>query len=147
MADSIRQQIMEKLAARLATIKTTAGYKTNIGNNVFDWLARDLADSELDAVIYRDVSASINTETLALRNNIMRVEIELRTKSASTTAERMREMIEDVYQAIGADDTWDCLAIDTNPLSEELQVGMSDKITGAATITVEIEYRTEKWGY
>lgn len=147
MADSIRQQIMDKVAARLATIKQSAGYKTDIGNNVFDWLDRDLADDELEAVIYRDVSAEIVVETLELRDNTVRVEIEVKAKSAATTAETVRQMIEDVYTAIGTDDTWDALAIDTNPVGEEMRLAQADKIAGSATITIEIEYRTEKWVY
>jgi hypothetical protein len=147
MADSIRQQIMDKIDARLKTIKTSAGYKTDIGANVFDWLDRDLAGKELDALIYRDRSAEIETETLELRNNRVRLEIEVKTKSGSTTAEQVREMIEDVYKAIAQDDTWDGLAIDTNPVSEEIEIGQNDKISGQATITVEIEYRTAKWEY
>ena len=147
MTDSIRQQIMDKVAARLATIKVSAGYNSDIGNNVFDWLARDLADTELEAVIYKDVSAEIIVETLSLRNNTVRVEIEVRAKSASTTAKTLRQMIEDVYTAIGTDDTWDALAIDTNPVGEEISIGQADKIGGAGLIVLEIEYRTVKWDY
>lgn len=147
MADSIRQQIIDKLAARLAAIKITGGYKTDIGSNVFDWLARDLADAELDAVIYRDVSADISMDTLELRSNKIRVEIEAKTKSGSTTAAQVREMIEDIYTAINVDDTWDALALNTEPVGEEMMIGHGDKITGFATITIEIEYRTTKWGY
>ena len=89
----------------------------------------------------------MDTETLELRNNRVRLEIEVKTKSGSTTAEQVREMIEDVYKAIAQDDTWDGLAIDTNPVSEEIEIGQNDKISGQATITVEIEYRTAKWEY
>lgn len=147
MTESIRQQLIGKIDTRFKAIKTTAGYRTNIGNNVFDWLDRDLAEKELDALIYRDRANDIEAETLELRDNRMRLEIEIKTKAAGATAARVREMIADVYQAIGTDDTWDGLAINSEPVSEEMEIRQGDKITGGATLTIEIEYRAPKWEY
>jgi len=147
MSDSIRQQIIDAIDTRFKAIKTTGGYKTNIGNNVFDWLKRDLAITELPALIYKDKSSEIYTDTLELYNNKITLEIELKAEAGSGTAESIREMIEDVYKAIGSDDTWSGLAIDTEPTSEEMEMEHADKIIGTATIIVEIEYQKEKWSY
>lgn len=147
MADSIRQQIIDKIDTRFKAIKITGGYKTNIGNNVFDWLARDLADTELDALIYRDKRNEVSwTEFGAIANRIT-LEIEIKTKSGSTTAKQTRMMIEDVYKAIGTDETWGGLALITIPKSEEMDLEFSDKKIGSATITVEIEYATATWSF
>jgi hypothetical protein len=147
VADSTRQSIMEALDTRLKLIKTTGGYKTSAGTNVFDWLDRDLADSELDAIIYRDRTNQISAEGFKLSGNTVRVEIEARTKQSTTTAEQIREIIEDIYKAIGADETWGGLAIETNPISEEIDIQHVDKIMASATITIEVLYMTAKWSY
>jgi hypothetical protein len=145
MADSIRQQIITALDTRLKLIKTTGGYKTNAGNNVFDWLDRDLADTELDAIIYRDRTDDIQHNLIDVYTHKVRVEIEAKAKSAATTASQIRKIMDDILKAIGVDDTWGGLAQDTNPLSTEIDIQKSDKIAGEAKINIEIEYDASKW--
>lgn len=147
MPDSIRQQIIDAIDTRFKAITTTNGYKTNIGVHVFDWLDRELADSELDALIYRDTVNEIIQGTIHDYSNQLHLEIEVKTKNASTTAKQVRMMIEDIYKAIGTDDRWSGLAIDTQPVSETIDIQEWDKIMGSATIVVVIEYDTDKWSY
>lgn len=147
MTDSIRQQIIDKIDARFKAIKTSGSYKTNIGRNVFDWLKRDLSTTELPALIYKDKEVEISTDTLELYNNKIILEVELKAEAGTGTAESIREMIEDVYKAIGTDDTWSGLAIDSQPISEEMDIEHADKIIGTALVIIEIEYQREKWGY
>lgn len=147
MADSIRQQIIDKIDTRFKAIKKTGGYKTDVGLHVFDWLDRDLADSELGALIYRDRTNTKNASSQKIFDNKVRLEIEVKTKSASTTAKQVRMMIEDVYKAIGTDETWSGLAQKTNSVEDNINVDLADRIVGSGTITVEIEYRTAKWQY
>lgn len=147
MADSIRQDIAEAIDTRLKTIKTTAGYKTNAGTNVFDWIDRDLADSELDAIIYRDTLNDLEIESFGRSINQIRVEIEGKTKSTTTTAKQCRLLIEDIYKAISTDETWGGLALQTQPVSDEIEVRMQDKIMGTARIVVNIMYESARWAY
>ncbi len=147
MSDSIRQQIIDKLDTRFKAILVTGGYKTNIGNHVFDWLDRDLADTELDALTYRDKSNDIELESFSKQSNNITVEIEIKTKSGSTTAQQTRLMIKDVYRAIGTDETWSGLAIETQPVSEEMDLDFSDKKIGSAKVVIKILYETTKWQY
>jgi hypothetical protein len=147
VTDSIRQQIIEAIDTRFKAILKTGAYKTDIGQHVFDWLSRDLDPAELPALIYKDISNAISVDTLVLYNNKITLEIELKAETAGTTAESLREMIEDVYKAIGTDDTWGDLAIDSEPVSEEMTMEQADKIVGSAKLTIEIEYRTPKWQY
>jgi hypothetical protein len=147
MADSIRQQIIDAVDTRFKAIKTSAGYKTNIGNHVYDWLDRDLADNELDALIYRDKTNDIESASFSDYDNKLTLEIEVKTKSGGTTAKQVRQMIEDVYRAIGTDETWSGLSINTEPRSDAMDLGQADKIVGSGTIIVEIMYQTTKWQY
>ncbi len=147
MTDSIRQQIIGKLDTRLKTIKKTANYKTDAGLHVFDWLDRDLADSELDAIIYRDRTTEINHGLMVSYINKVRVEIEMKTKASTGTAARLRQMLEDVCAAINVDETWGGLAENTEPLENSMDIQQQDKIVGSATLTIEIEYTTNKWSF
>lgn len=147
MSDSIRQQIMSALDTRLKLIKTTGGYKTNAGNNVFDWLDRDLDDSELDAIVYRDPANEIIEETFSQVSNKLRVEIDAKTKSTSTTAAQIRKIIEDIYKALGTDETFGGLAYQTSPASETIEIRQQDKIMASATIAIDIYYIVTKWIY
>lgn len=147
MADSIRQDIIDALDTRLKAIKVSGGYKTNAGLHVFDWLDRDLADSELDAIVYRDRTSNLQMESFSAVVNMVRLEIEAKTKQASGTARRLREIIEDIYKAIGTDETFGGLAHETLPAGEEIDIQQQDKIMGSAIINIEIAYITQKWSY
>ena len=147
MADSIRQDIIDALDARLKAIKVSGGYKTNAGLHVFDWLDRDLADTELDAIIYRDRTDDLTPLSTRKFENRVTVEIEAKTKQASGTARRLREIIEDIYKAIGTDETFGGLARSTRPEREEIEIQQQDKISGAATLSISIVYETTKWGF
>lgn len=144
---SIRQQIITALDTRLRTITIANGYHTNAGQRVFDWLDRDLADTELDAIVYRDPANEILQETFNQINNRVRVEIEVKTKSASTTGAQVRKLIEDVYKAIGTDETFGGLAHEAQPVSENIDIQQADKIMGSATVVIDIYYMTTKWSY
>lgn len=144
---SIRQNIITAIDGRLKIITTANSYKTNIGQHVFDWLDRDLADSELDALIYRDKSNEISDTGFGAVMNTVTVEIEVKTKSSSTTAAQVRKMIEDVYKAIGTDDTWGGLALSTIPEADVIELSQAEKIAGSAIIIVKIQYYTNNWQY
>jgi hypothetical protein len=39
------------------------------------------------------------------------------------------------------------LAIDTQPVGDDLDIRQSDKVAGSGTLSIEIEYATAKWEY
>ncbi len=147
MSDSIRQQLIDALDARLRTILVANGYQTNAGQHVFDWLDRDLAESELDAIIYRDPVCPQEPGLAVSYINKLRVEIEARTKQSTDTAARLRQILEDICAAIGTDETWGGLADTTEPVEHSMDVRQAEKIKGLAVITIEIEYTTNKWSF
>lgn len=147
MTDSIRQQIITAIDTRMKTIQTTAGYKTNAGVHVFDWLDRDLADSELDAIIYRDRTCEQSSDMNDRTTNNLIIDFEIKVKSTSTTAQQARKVLEDICKAIAVDETWGGLAEDTFPVSNTIGVEQTDKIAGTAELVIEIEYTTNKWDF
>jgi len=89
----------------LRTITTANHYNTDAGLHVYDWLDRDLASSELDAIIYRDTGCRYTQASLTQYIHILRVEIALKTQQGSDTAKRLRTMLGDVYAALDVDET------------------------------------------
>lgn len=150
MTDSVRKSLISAIDTRFKSIlidDDNPFYRSNLGLHVFDWEDRELADSELEALIYRDRTNDITAFTMRECLNGLRLEIEIRTRKATGTAAALRDMIQDVYAAIGKDDTWGQLAINSEPLSEEMEVRHDDKITGKAKLIIEIQYQAEKWKY
>ena len=141
MPTSIRQQIINAVDARLKTIKIANGYNYDLGNNVFEWRDAPLSDSNLPALIYRDLSC--DTEYLETHRHKIHIEVELVIKD--TLASAVRKMIADVLKAIGVDPQWSNLAINTHPEGDEMQVKQSEKIIGGASVKFAIEFRTKEW--
>ena len=141
MADSIRQQIINAVDARLKTITTVNGYNHNLGFNVFEWRDTSLSDPELPALIYRDISCE--TVYLEAHRHRLHIEVELVIKDISASA--VRKMIADVLKAVGTDVQWSLLAINTHPEGDEMMVKQADKIIGGAIVRFAIEFRTVEW--
>lgn len=147
MTDSIRQQLIDKIDARFKTITTANGYKTNVGNHVFDWLDRDLNRTELPSIKYKDPINEKSASTTKLWNNELTVELELCAAAGTTAAEGVREIAEDVYKALGTDETWDGLATKTIPVGEVTDVEQLDQKVAMCALTIKITYETTKWQY
>lgn len=144
---STRQSIITAIDARLRTITIANGYHTNAGAHVYGWLDRDLADSELDAIIYRDQTNDLTPMATRRYENVLMIEIEAKTKQASGTAKRLREINEDIYKAIGSDETFSGLARSARPVSERIEITQNDKVTGSSTIGISVVYELAKWEY
>lgn len=139
--DTIRQQIITILDARLKSILTTNGYKTNLGNNVFTWRTTELQESELDAIVIREVGAEISDTPLQHQTFRSRLELATvtRTIDASLAAQK------DVLKAIGTDPQWSALAINTKLVSTALSMDQREYLTFVDVITIEIIYRIPEW--
>jgi hypothetical protein len=146
---SKRQLIVDAVKARLATIKTTGGYQTNIGNNVKEWLLTSLEESELPAVTLADgvektiipaegKNSGLYTRQLPFAANLVLAE-------SDATATLARKAIADVITCIGKDDTWGGLARRTLPDTDDLTVDSEGQRIGGARITFIVEYGRKHW--
>ena len=61
---SSRQQIVDALAARLATITKVGGYQTDAGANVFVWRKYQLMPAECPALLLQDTELTTNYNTV-----------------------------------------------------------------------------------
>lgn len=143
MAESIRQRIIDAVRARLATIRTANGYKTDIGRNVREWQTTPLPVDELPAVCFRDPDNGIAEWTMRERDNRVALMIEAAGKDVAPAT--VRAYAEDLYRAIGIDETWGGLALVTEPLGDTIDLRTEGEDIGRATVRISIEYQTEKW--
>lgn len=145
----LREQILQQLVNQLEGI-TTAGdaYWTDLGQHVYLWKAVKFQSAELPALNIRDKSDAIATEAMDGPANEaqheLTVEIDVACKSGVTDAV-VRQMITDVYAAIGTDPTFGGNAVDTDPKGDEMQMDQEEDRIGGATITIVIKYLTTKF--
>lgn len=145
MADTIRAQIVAAIIAKLKTITTANGYKTELGSKVYEWGAPRLGAEDLPAAIVRDDTEDLVSEYSNARHEfILTVEIEVLTADAATAASirAARDFITDVYKALGQDITLGGLALDIKPIGNELAHEKAEKTVGGGKASYAVRYRT-----
>jgi hypothetical protein len=150
VADSIRQRILTALDTRLKTIRTSAGYETELGLNVYEWRVIDLQEMELPGLIWKDYAvgeaepATIMGDE-SLTEQTMDIDINIKVQDGQDTASTIRKAIADVQKAIGTDETWGGLALMTSDNGNETERDQEDRITGNVTMRIGITYHTTRW--
>lgn len=151
MADSIRQRILTALDTRLKTIRTSAGYETELGLNVYEWRVIDLQEMELPGLIWKDYAVGAAEPVTmimgdeSLTEQIMDIDITIKVQDGQDTASTIRKAIADVQKAIGTDETWGGLALMTSDNGNETERDQEDRITGSVTMRISITYHTTRW--
>lgn len=143
--DTIRKQILNALAARLATITTASGYRTNLGQNVQEWDVTPLdPDLETLRIEYRDEAGTTGYEAVGEHLHTLPVTLRIVCKANDGTAlATVRNACADVYQAIYADVTFGGLAQDTNQEgSIREDYGEKADRSAGAEVVYRIEYTT-----
>jgi hypothetical protein len=147
---SQRTLIILALETRLKTIKTTAGFQTNIGNSVSVWKHGKYQPNELPALNVRYAVDPDMIDSEGLRgpkniwNRILPVEISAAVKGSATIAD-IEKIISDVWKAIGVDDTFGALALTTNPTGDTINEDTAENIIVGAALTMNIEYRMNQY--
>lgn len=142
---SVRQQIINAVRARLGTIRTAAGYATDIGANVLEWQTTPIPVEDLPAVCFKDTDTEIEAWTMRERDN--RIALVIEAVGQGITAATARSYLEDVYRAIGTDETWGGLALVTEPAGDSIELKTEDEDVGRATVRITIEYQVGKWAF
>ncbi|HLE18673.1 MAG TPA: hypothetical protein VI728_10365 [Syntrophales bacterium] len=142
MADSKRQQLIDAIDARFKTIKTTNGYETELGNNVFAWRSSPIEAAELPCLLYRDTNETIEL-TIGAHIHTLTIETEIIT-SGGTAIKDIRKMLADIIKCIGADLTWGGIAEDTLPVAgEDIKIEQQENIITGAKLSFAAQYVTE----
>lgn len=158
---SKRERIMDLVIARLKSILTTAGYQTNVGNNVDYWRTgsfseEEMADKPEGALGVRDldeiksvegdnrkVARGIGTEKFE-RDIHVQVEI---AKTGEQSPTDVHKIIADIETAIGKDVRWHegakALAIGTRPRIDRSLVDQQTLKTSGVVYEFFIRYVTD----
>jgi len=151
------QQIIDKVAARLGTIKTTNGFYTNSGTTTKEWRTSPYNENELGlSLTFRDDGDEpFKTSLLgddAIQDRWLTVIISLPYRGGSAAAaEYIRKAMADVYKAIGTatdgrrGEEWSGLAEATEDQGSKPFFDQEERQVLSIDITIKIWYRTKKW--
>jgi hypothetical protein len=162
MADTIRQKIVDALLARLATIRTAAGFETNIGRSLFEW--RDLeaspfapdveliAESDLSALNIKDkAEPAIDALVQGRHEKDLQFELEIGTnKKTETTsvAYWLRKIIGDVEKCLANHTAW-ITTVHVHSVSaisvNEMAVIQTGDVLGQAKLEFSIRYSNRRF--
>lgn len=137
---STRQQIVDALEARLKTI-------TSIGGKVFVWRKSPVTVAETPCLLVADLTAecSDDGDTIGSRLHTLTVEI-LAVTSSKTSASQARNLLTDIFSAIGSDNSFGGLALYSDPVAHEINTETDGDITAAVKVAMQVAYRTSTWG-
>jgi len=147
MADSIREQIITAMITRFQGISKEGGYKSDLGDNIHHFRGSDFDPTELPALNIIDPRNNIGSATTIQFANLIDIELEIKVASGETTYKDAYDIIEDVYKAIAVDDTWGYLALDTLPVSDEIETNHGGKVISGITIKIQVQYQAAKWTF
>ncbi len=147
MADPVKKRILSAIDSRLKSILKVNGYETDAGENVFYWRTEPIPEDRLPGIVYRDTVNRVEVGAGGLYENTLTVEI--RGYAAGSGDEETKALVEkigaDIEKAVSQDDTWGGLALTTEKESEECDLERRERVYGQATVTVNVEYRTNRW--
>lgn len=143
-----RQNIITLLIDKLDNITTANGYHTNIGNNVAEWSASAMEPSE-DAtkVIVKDVGQDWLNESAnpTTGKHLWSLQIQIMVVSADVAPTVQRQMLADIYKAIGV------FADDRNyhhgcyPIADEFDVVQNENKVFEILVQIRVDYETGDW--
>ena len=134
---TIRQQIVDALTLKF---KNVPGIVT-----ATPWRKSPFIAAECPALYLADAEDRIESVVIGLHDHHLTVAcwLFLRRDLAGGT---VRELMAGIMAAVGADDTLGGLAIIVRPLSATTNLLQQGDIISAAEITMEVHYRTPRWG-
>jgi len=149
MADSIRQDVINALKTRMATITTGNGYETNIGTYVKEWYTGDANSDNIPMLNIVDESVDIRMEgdelggiRMGKERHEMDVTLEVRLSNGTSTSTTLRKAIADIYKAMGTDRTLGGILKDSRPRNDQIKIEQNDKVVGLANVSLSLFYET-----
>ena len=152
MTDSYRQQLVNAIAARLATIAPGVVFQLSDGpytcqstiKGVYPWRKVPFSKAEVPAIKMDDADAKTTPGPSTMHEHKLAVDLEVHTLGA-TAASVVRAIMADIVAAIGSDPRWGRLAYWTDLDSHTIDVEQAGDIIGAAQINITVTYRTPLW--
>ncbi|MCP9495886.1 MAG: hypothetical protein MSG64_15665 [Pyrinomonadaceae bacterium MAG19_C2-C3] len=144
-----RQQIIDKVLARMQGIATTAEYapgknfETNLGAHVTEWNEEQVERANLPALDVRDFLNSPVQESRSSdgHEHVLTIQFAVIAAAKEQTS-FVRACIADIYRAIGIDDSWDSLASKTMPKRDLLKIDQQGQRIAGAIVEINIHFFT-----
>ncbi len=133
---------MAAIVTALGTIKTTAGYSTNLGNSVKEFRTVPVAKAADGLTVYDRGQENVGSADQVKALTEWRLEVMVDITYTTTSAQNIRKAIADVYKAIGVDDTYSGKAHFTVPVNDEMNLIQEEKKVADARIIFHVYYRT-----
>ncbi|MGE4544219.1 MAG: hypothetical protein AB7D06_08920 [Pedobacter sp.] len=146
---TIRQQLVEKVTARLQTILQANDYNTDLGLRVRVSPTDQFKPPETEGKSYCldlffPTSGSDISEVTKRWDHSLDVDIDVYGFGPVTEAD-ISNMIADVFAAVGTDPGWDGLAIKSRTPQVNPELARRERLVGCANIAFKIEYMTPEW--
>jgi hypothetical protein len=142
---SERQEIIDVMMARFATVTIANGYRTDLGKKVTSWETPG-ADQDFDLWCdIRDSEAKPEERSFQKHEHDLDFEVEVAKRSGSTgpTSRDLRKIISDLLEAVGLDRKWGRDSVlHTKILGNKILIDRKEKVTGYAVIKFRVTYRT-----
>lgn len=139
---SRRQEIVEILKTRLQNISVSNGYANDIVR-VDEWIVAKMHESDMPALVLRDVSSSADNGVSGSTGYRLSVEIDILVSDKATTMQKLRSIMSDVLRAIGesGDDFVEYRTFD----GDEILVEHQERLYGGCRMRFTIFYDAVVW--
>lgn len=141
--ETIRQQIIDVLTTRFATILIANGYKTDMGNNVTHWRAStaDVAQAKLPHLGWEDANEDDLDATVGQVDHLLSITCKISVKTEADIYKARADLI----KMIGTDVFMSGLAGDTTLPVEQGDVHQGSKKIWTQEYKFTIEYPTDRF--
>lgn len=138
-----RETIVQAMKTRFAAITTTGGYHNTLTSKVT--IHSRVPVQSGTAVDIRDLDEALEGDLNGIYwDRRLTVEVGL-VCDTSTSDTVLRSLLEDLWKSVGTDVTWSGNAVDTRPVTSEIEVDHEERRIAGGKITLEILYRTSAW--
>ncbi len=137
-----QQQIIDEIKSLLSTVTRANNYKTDLGLNVKEWYL----DGDEEDVPYTDVR---DNEDITVENNggfewVMPLDI-LAVSGGDTSRTDARNMVGDIYKAIGTKQTLDNLVSLIDPVKHRILSEKGSALVSGVLVTIKVTFMTDTW--
>lgn len=152
MPDSIRQQLVDAVAARLETIAPGVSFQLPDGEylcssslkGVYPWRKAPFSKAEVPAVKIEDGDARTIPGPSTKHEHKLQLDLQI-VMLGSTSASAARSLMADIIAAVGSDPRWGRLAYWTDIDGHNLDIEQAGDVISGGEIHLTITYRTPLW--
>ena len=138
-----RQEIINNLKTGLKTLDVANG---GFVKNFYEWVINPQEVAEYPLIVIRDTEDNIDSkEVSGSSKHSLKIEIDLLVSDSTTTAEYLREKIQEILNVIKNLEEQTLLGDYVSFKSNEIELSYDEHLVGLGKIEIEAIYYTEKW--